>query len=277
MLNGLTVWLGRDGFYGFDGEKVRPVSDGIRDDIIKRINSTWRLRAVAAVESRMGEYRCWIPVDGAQVNNLCVVFNGMRWSERTDVKAGAVCVTRDDRQLMLALGTVAVTDPTADLGSVWVLDHEAVSVRTPAPRDSIIETTWLRSTVSRRQGSPTDLDIWLRESGRAELTVEVMRDWRKYPVIGGSGEPPPLYPDQDRPPFWGTAVYNEDYKNQMTSEVIPRHFVRRRPYWVNVALSVPSCETFRVRLKYAGDLEFIGMAYVAKDRHSGGARVPEGG
>lgn len=274
MLSGLTVWLGRDGFYSYDGNKVVPVSEDIKDDVLKRVNSTWRLRAVAGVEPRMGEYRCWVPVDGARVNNLCLVFDGSRWRERTDIKAAAVCVTRDDRQLMLALGTVATTG--GDHDSVWVLDHEAKGVRTPSARNSIVETSWLRSVVSRRSSTPTQLDLWLRESTSGEITVEVMRDWRQHPLVAGAGEGPKLYPDQDTPPFWDTAVYDEDYANPMSGTTIPRHLVKRRPFWTNVALYVPSCEAFKVRLTYAGDMEFVGMAYTTQDRRNGGANLPEG-
>jgi hypothetical protein len=277
LLSGLTVWLGRDGFYGFDGDKVRPISAAIKDDILKRVNTSWRVKAVAAVEPRRGEYRCWLPVDGAQVNNLCVVFDGSQWRERTDVKAAAVCVTRDDRALMLALGTVAVVGgSSAGYASVWVLDHEGAGVKTPAARDSIIETTWLRNTSSRRRATPLQLDVWLRETTSGSATVEVMRDWRKHPLFPAAGDAPPLYPDHDAPPFWDTAVYDANYTNDVTDTTIPVHFVKRRPFWTNVAVYVPSCETFKVRLTYQGDFEFVALTYDSQDRHGGGAQLPEG-
>lgn len=273
--NGLTVWLGREGFYAYDGEKISLISNNIKDDVIRRINPVWRLRACAAVDPRMGEYRCWIPVDGATSNNLCVVFDNNGWRERTDVTAVAgVCTTRDSRQYMLALGDVDTT--TGDLTSVWLLDHEGQGTVTPSARDSIVETTWLRNASSRRVGSPTQVDIWLRETTSSSATIEVMRDWREYPLASGAGTNPTLYPDSDTPPFWDTAVYGSTYDNPMSDTTIPTHIVARRPFWTNLALSVPSCEVFKVRITYPGDFEFMALGYELSDKHGGGAKIPEG-
>jgi hypothetical protein len=272
--NGLTVWLGREGFYGFDGEKVVLLSSDIKADIISRINNTRRLRACAAVDPKMGEYRCWVPVDGSTTNNLCVIYDGQSWRERTDVKAAAVCTTRDHRQYMLALGTV---DTGTDHPSVWVLDHEAKSTKTPAARDSIVETHWLRNTRAHRRASPMRVSVWFRETTSGQATVEVMRDWRESPTVSASGPAPNLYTTEDPPPFWDTAAYGSSSYNALTESTQATGWVNRRPYWSKIDVHVPSCEVFRVRIKYQGDMEFVGISYEEADKHAGGFKLDAGG
>jgi len=103
-----------------------------------------------------------------------------------------------------------------------------------------------------------------------------MRDWREYPLASGAGNAPELYPDSDTPPFWDTAVYGSTYKHAMTGDTLATHIVERRPFWANMGISVPSCEVFRVRITYAGDIEFMAFGYELHDTHAGGAKIPEG-
>ena len=279
MQDGLAVWLGREGFYAWSGSGVPTlVSKPVKDTHTYRINKGWRRGAVAAVDPRMGEYRCWVPVDGSQVNNLCMVFDGGGWRERNDVYAAGVCVTRDHRQYMLALGTA--TD-ISDHSSVWTLDHDGRGDNSYTnTRESWVETTWLRNTRSHRRGSPIRAGIWIRESTSGNLTVEVMRDWREYPKLTEVGTNPPNYPEDDTPPFWDTVLVGsttDDVLRDLTgADANPSHFVRRRPHWVKVDIMLPSVEVFRIRVKYTGDWEFIGIHFDEQDRHAGGAKIPEG-
>ena len=282
MQDGTAMWLGRDGFYAWDGTSM-PVlaSRSIKDTLTYRINKGWRRGAVAAVDPRMGEYRCWVPFDGTQTNSMCLVYDGQGWRERTDVNAAAVCVTQDHRQYMLALGD---SPDVSGHRSLWVLDHDGMgeNAYSPStnPRTSWVETTWLRNTRSHRRGSPIRAGVWLRESTSGSLTVEVMRDWREYPKLTEVGTDPPNYPEDDVPPFWDTVLVDstidDDLRDLTGTEANAAHFVRRRPHWVKVDIMLPSVEVFRVRIKYTGDWEFIGMNFDEQDRHAGGAKIPEG-
>tara|TARA_R110002020_G_scaffold21537_16_gene73117 strand:- start:175 stop:1626 length:1452 start_codon:yes stop_codon:yes gene_type:complete len=280
--NGETVWLAREGFFAFNGTSVRPISEDIKDNIVKNINKGWRVRAVAAVSPRMGEYRCWIPLDGSTENSLCVVYDGARWRERNDIKASAVCTTRDPREYMLALGKVASTKPPAttsiERASVWLLDHEAVSTLSPDTREVVVETSWLRNERSRRRATPLRVTFWVRETELANLTVETMRDWRAYPPVENEGKDPPMYSDQDPPPVWDTAVLNASFEDSLRSpgEEVPVTYVKRRPVWVKVDVYIASCEVFKLRIKHSGDFEFIGLAYEELDRDAGGTKLPGG-
>ena len=58
LTNGMTVWLGREGFYAYQNGKVTgEISGEIKEDTIKLINHGHRARACAAVDTSMSEYR----------------------------------------------------------------------------------------------------------------------------------------------------------------------------------------------------------------------------
>ena len=188
-----------------DGEKIYPVSRDIKDNVMRRINAGYHIKACAAVDVKMGEYRCAIPVDGSTKNNLTVVFDGKNWREREDVHMRAVCVTRDHRSYMLALGYADVIDsstmpPTSipDRASVWVMDHEGRAVMEAESHEGIVETHWLKPASSFRRSTPLRVKIWLKETIKGKLSVEVFRDWRDYPVVE-TAVSPDLYPTDDPP------------------------------------------------------------------------------
>lgn len=279
LQSGTAVWLGPDGFYSWGGSGMpRPISPEIKDRLLHRINKGWRKKAVSAVDPKMGEYRCWLPVDGSQENNLCLVFDGEGWRERDDVYAEAVCVTADHRQYMLALGRCPYVENHT---SLWLLDHEGRGTKSwNGTRTSYVETVWLRNTRSQRRGTPVRAGLWLRESTSGTVSVEVMRDWREYPRLTEVGENPPNYAEDDPAPFWGTVILDsntdDDLRNLSGSSALPAHLVRRRPNWTKIDIMLPSVETFRIRISGTGDWEFIGLIFDEQDRHSGGAMLPMG-
>lgn len=285
LSNGLTVWMSREGFHAYDGQTIKDISFDIKD-IIERVNTTWRLRACAAVDTTMGEYRVGIPVDGSAVNNLILVFDGADWKERSDVKMLACAVTRDERQLFLAAGLSTVlttaTGQETEVASIFVLDHDERGAQQPVEHEALVETHWLRAEKSERRGSPQRVTIWLRETTSGQLTVEAMRDWRETPIIHTvqPGEPraPTLYPNDDTPTFYGDVLLGSKRVEpaQPRGEKTPVAWRERRPYWTKVDVSIPSCEVFKVRIRYTGDMEFIGISYGELDAHGGGAKLPQG-
>ena len=259
MRNGRTLWLGEKGFYSYSGAAINPISIIIQPTI-KKINVARRKQAIAALDKEMDEYRCWVPADGSTTNNLCLVYDGEGWRQRTDVKATSVCVTKDHRNYMLAMGEVG-TDH-----SLWLLDREALSYTRASARESVVQTAWLRAIQSRRRSTLLTVYIWMRATKKGNLTVEAYRDWRESPVIettAGASNPPKLYAEEDPPSFWDEAVLGAAGET----------WVRRRPFWVKVDFHMPSCEVFKLKFKYAGDWEFVGMLFEDRDVHGGGVQV----
>ncbi len=283
--NGLTVWLGDTGFYSYDGEQVRLISTNITDNVIRRINRGHRLKACAAVDMVMGEYRCAIPVDGSTKNNLTVIFDGVGWRERDDVKMQAVCVTRDHRSYMLALGyadttNTETTNPVLDKTSVWLLDHDGRGVYEANQHEGVVESHWLKPTRSFRRTSPLRVKIWLRETIKGDLSVEVYRDWRSHPVVE-TAVSPKLYPTDDPPPFWDETILGGTHVDNMRPNLegtaIDNFWTKRRPHWVVADVMVPAAEVYKFRFKYVGDWDFIGILFEELDSDGGGAKIPPGG
>ena len=278
MAGGVTAWLSSKGVFTWDGEKLEEISAPIRKRI-KRPNSTWRVRASAAVDKETGEFRLWVPEDGSRENNLCLVYDAVGWRERNDVTAYAVCTTRDKRQLMLALGTAraSVSSGTAgDHESLWVLDREAsTGKRIKEENTAVIESHWLRSTRSNRKASPYEVTIWLREAGDGDdqITIEVMRDWRNTPLIHTETRKM-RFTTEDPPLRWNsTKLAGTDY-NKYTRKQESHTWRERRAYWTKVNIVVPSCEVFKIRLTGVGDWEYIAMEYSETDRSFGKSKAP---
>ena len=279
--SGAAIWLGRDGFYGWSGEGApRPISDDIKDTVLYRINLGWSSGAVAAVDPRMGEYRCWVPIDGSRTNDLCLVFDGNGWSERNDVAAAAVCVTKDHRKYMLTLGLEPLQSGTAN--SVWLLDHEGLGERdSTTVRKSFVETSWLRNTRSHRRASPMRAFLWLRETGNSTLSVQNMRDWRDFPRLNELGNDPPLRADEDLSLTWGVDLMDADRDDELRDvsaqlDSLRNHFQRRRPFWTKVDMNLPSIESLKVSMSSTGDWEFQAFMFDEQDRHAGGTKPTSG-
>lgn len=277
--SGLTVWLGREGFYSWNGERIQLISQDIKDNVIQRINRVRSKQACAAVSSKMGVYRCWVPVDGSSENNLGLEYDGTGWREMDYINVAAVCTTRDHRDYMLALGQVNTTQTPTGHSSLWLLDHAGGGNQTPIVPTSTVETGWLKNTRSKRRSTLEKAFVWIRETNSGTLDVAVMRDWREYPLVNqgaAQGPPPTLHPDDDIPPFWDDAILNGTYVNKMVDATLTRHFVKRRPNWLKIPLYVPSAETFKIRLTFQGDFDFIAIQFEDKDKDGGGIQVPEG-
>ena len=285
--NGPTVWLGDREFYAYDGEKIYPISRDIKENVLRRVNRGHHLKACAAVDFTMGEYRCSIPVDGSTKNNLVVVFDGKGWRERDDVGIQAVCTTRDHRNYMLALGYSDVTDtsdPTApvdidDMASVWLLDHDGKGVFEARQRESVVETHWLRPAASFRRSTPVRVKIWLKETVKNTLSVEVYRDWRDNPEAE-TAISPDLYPTDDPPPFWDETILGGEHIDNLRPNAegtpINNAWSRRRPHWVVADVLVPAAEVYKFRFRFTGDWDFIGIIFEDLDSNGGGAKIPSG-
>ena len=107
MNDGSVIWLSRDGFYSYKEGSLTHISKIIHPTI-QRINWGRALRACAAVDPRSQEYRCWLPIDGAEDNILALVWDGAGWRRRKHERLHCVCVTRDHRRYMLGGGKAEI-------------------------------------------------------------------------------------------------------------------------------------------------------------------------
>ena len=259
---GVTIWLGKDGFYSFDGTKISYISEQLRK-LLRRTTKSRLLQAVAAYDSRSREYRCWISIDGSETNNLCCTYDGQGWRTRTDMEAMAVCTTQDHREYMIVAGRVA-----GDTGfdGPYVLDHthnraDFSLTSSIDEREALIETNWIQGQSSKVRTTAHVVNLWLRETEDADLTIEVLRDWRNQVVETTTTS---RYSKEDVPSFYGTTPLGAK----------GAAFVDRRPYWTRAQIYVPSNETFKVRIRGTGMWEFVGLEFMVSPRDRGGAMTP---
>ena len=259
--DGSTVWLGRDGFFVWDGTgQPQPISHDI-SVTLRDINRARRMQACSAVDPLSGEYRCWVPMSAGRDNALCFTFDyrTKAFRERTDVTAAvAVCVTRDHRHYTLVAGKSTDSNGNS-LDGVWVLDCGAYAY-TPQARSAIVETCWLTNAASQDRKSPKRVRLWLRESADAAITIETMRDWRSDVVDTMQLL---AYDEADIPSFWDETLYDETAAS----------WKRRRPTWKKIDIELPSCEVFKLRFSSQYPWEFIGMMVDEVPQATGGARL----
>lgn len=253
--SGLTIWLAEDGFYGYDGANIERISEAL-DPFQKRMTDSRLKQATSAVDIRTGEYRCWLSLDGSRTNNFCFIFDGVGWRTRTDVQAFAACSTSDHRGYMLAAGI------HNQKNGVWLLDHEVQTYQPVAStsREAVIETAWMTAETSREKKTGYVIYLWMRETEKSTVNVEVCRDWRNTIVETVTAR---RYSEDDTPSFWGAATLGSTNK-----------WAKRRPYWTRAAVYVPSAEVFKFTIKGTGSWEFVGLQVDEAPRYAGGARIP---
>lgn len=282
--SGAAVWLGPDGFYGYDGQQVKAIDAPVRRRTT-HINWGRARRAVAAVDPVTREYRCWVPTGNSSKNNYCYVFDAGVWRFYDYIQADAVCVTSDSRRYMLALGRVvcdrsnpddAAGDFTNTLTpSLWVLDHAGNGILSPSRRTAKIITGWFKTHRTHRRSAPQRLLMQLRERGPGTLTVRAHRDYRPEAVQTEQGLP--RYPDDDPPDFLGQVTMGSSVaKDKLTHLPRARRWALSRPSWQKVDLHVPGAETFALTIEGEGDWEVMGIGVEETSAHNGGANIPRG-
>ena len=254
--DGSVIWLGREGFYRYDGQQIVLISEIIKE-LTDKINPGRALQACAAVDPVTREYRCWVPIEGSSENNLCIIWDGKGWRRRTGENLVSVCVTKDHRSLMIGGGKVS------EANGVFALDRESEAYTTPL-RTSVIETAWMEWPRSKDRKSPLSVYVLLREASAATFRVDVYRDWRKTKAVYTTTTEP-LSSPEDTPALWGSTTWDQT--------VEPNQWVKRRPYWKQVDIYVPSCETYKIRISATAKIEFIALS-IEEIPHRNKARVP---
>ena len=259
-----TIWLGRDGFYSWSpGSGVQFEFDE-HTEYARRFNRGRLHLAVAEVDPRSGQYRCWVPMTSSQRPDLCWCFDEiLGWSTRDDIEATGVTVTSGPGDMMVCSGRVDVDGTSTD--GIWVLDRAGEAATAE------VWTSWQRAARSAEPASQRRVKILLREtyvstSDSTKLEVTFERDYR----VGAIGEPvyASLYPDEAtairphesaEPHSWGGITWGE------------ATFRERRPFWVSVDTDLPECEVWRMRLTSPVGFEILGFSYEEQPRIQGGA------
>lgn len=251
--SGMTIWLGDDGFYGYDGSQVAFMFEDHRQSA-KRHNRARLCKAVALFDTHSGEYRCWVAVNGSAINNRCWTFDGEGWHHRNDTAASGAAASQDHRKLALICGIVD------DLDGVWVLD------RGGAPAVATLTTSWIRSTRSAERGSVRRIRLKLREAtiapnNAAKIQVSMRKDYRAEVV---STQIVNTHPEVatgygTNPDEWNVAVFGS------------ATWRRRRPFEATADISVPDCETFQIEVTCTAKFEILAFSFeeIPKDTSGG--------
>lgn len=260
--SGLTVWLGRDGFYGYDGESVKFLFGKFREDVVT-FNAAMLHRSVAYFDPASGEYRCWVPSESSTVPNVCWIYDGVNWRTRDDIYATGVVTTADHRNMSIACGSVDVSGTRRH--GVWVLDQAGEQA------EGYLRSGWIRSTRSSTRSSSRRLRLLLRETESAtddadKLIVRFYKDYR----------------------FGTNDVVDTQYKNMYPSEGVPVRnkvktepelwggttwanatFRTRRPFWISVDFNVSDIEVWAFDVQSTSRFEVIAFAFHEEGRDSG--------
>lgn len=274
---GETIWLGRDSFYSIAQGKVVPIGLARKRTVFDRINPAWSVRAVAETSMKTQEYRCFVPVDGSRTNNLCVVIDRKGLRTRDDVHPAAVTVTNDERGYMLALGTALVQGVRTQ--GLWLMDHEAPSSGVD-PVSARFETGWVNSSTTAMAKSPKDFYARMRETGEGTLSLELMANYREYPVKQTTVLDRDANDHKELSYVWGQVALDSDIDvglnrfRQRTT--LPAHFSVGRSFEQKASLHSPASESYKLRITGTGDWMIIDAAVDDTDGPGGYSSILQG-
>lgn len=262
LRNGMTVWLGRDGFFGWDGSgDPKFLWEDHRRDALE-INQAMAPKAVAVFDPISGEYRCWLPCRGGTENNRCWTFDGAEWHYRTDLRATGVCVTKDHRSYVIACGE----RDTDGKDGVWALDRDG-------EQESImVRTGWIRSQRLGEKASVRRGYLLLRETGvpnndGQRIAIAARTNYRvdtvsttyvtTYPNVSATARQQPL-----------VGVYSQDGTSTWGDG---KPWRIRRVYRAKFDLDLPSCDVFQLEFTCDRRVEILGVTFEEQDRPTHGA------
>lgn len=262
--DGRVIWLGFDNFYTYDGVNVAPVGDQLRRTF-RKVTTSRLAQACSIQDPRTREYRCWVSTNGSTENDTCLIYDGTGWRIRTDTIARDACVTQDHRNYPLIAGHTA-GDTKLAYGGVYLLDHSGNRQDTTGlqaeidSREAVIETAWMEGKKSKDKKTARVAYLWLRETENADISIEVLRDWRNKTTETVTLQ---RYSTADPPTFYGATLGSQGAK-----------FADRRPFWTRAEVYLPSAGTFKFRIRGTGFWEFVGITIDEAPRSYGGAQIP---
>ena len=133
--NGMTIWMGEDNFYAFDGQ-VRNLECTVKRYIFDRINKTNKDKVYAGINSEFKEVVWLYPSSDSDECDSYVVFNPV---ENYWVYGTGCWTTYSDKNVF----TNTITTGTSSSGSSYLYDNEPVSIYTGTGNTAL--TSYLES------------------------------------------------------------------------------------------------------------------------------------
>ena len=133
--NGMTIWMGEDNFYAFDGQ-VRNLECTVKRYIFDRINKTNKDKVYAGINSEFKEIVWLYPSSDSDECDSYVVFNPV---ENYWVYGTGFWTTYSDKNVF----TNTITTGTSSSGSSYLYDNEPVSIYTGTGNTAL--TSYLES------------------------------------------------------------------------------------------------------------------------------------
>jgi hypothetical protein len=133
--NGMTLWMGEDNFYAFDGQ-VRNLDCTVKRYIFDRINKTNKDKVYAGINSEFKEIVWLYPSSDSDECDSYVVFNPV---ENYWVYGTGFWTTYSDKNVF----TNTITTGTSSSGSSYLYDNEPVSIYTGTGNTAL--TSYLES------------------------------------------------------------------------------------------------------------------------------------
>jgi hypothetical protein len=255
------VWLGRDGFYSYDGNDVKCVSLPI-DPLIRKLSWQRATRSVAVYNRVSREYMCAVCEAGSSSPNLILCYDGQGWREqRHNLLYNSLCVTKDEREYVL--GGSQTSEGVGEM--LMVLDHETRDYPTPITTFSY-KSRWLKiDGAGLTRFNVATLFVGFLESANASVTVNCYRNGRWDDVIA-TGELTMVADDR-------AYVFETSVLGTATT-------LSPRLYWKRFDMQLRSVDSFAFELvgapesgQYINIASFAFDGVVAADR---GARISRG-
>lgn len=255
------VWMGRDGFYSYDGDNVKCVSLPI-DPLIRKLSWQRATRSVAVYNRTSREYMCAVCEAGSSSPDLILCYDGEGWREqRHNLLYNALCVTKDEREYVLAGSQTSEGSGQ----KLMVLDHETRDYPSPIT-EFRYKSRWLKiDGAGLTRFNAATLFVGFLESSDAVVTVNCYRNGRWDEVIA-TGDLTLVADDR-------AAVFSTSVLGTATT-------LSPRLYWKRFDMQLRSVDSFAFELVGAPDTgQYINIAafafdgVVAADR---GARISRG-
>lgn len=268
---GMTVWLARDGFYGFDGQQIRFLFDEHRD-LARQFNLARIGASNGYFDPRSGQYHCWVPWQTATKPNRRFKFDGRYWTH--DAYSGleamvSTTVTADHRSMVIGAGDIENPATGTPIIGVWALDHGHDTQTATA------KTGWIRAFNSNFRASIKQVRFWLRETGNGSATIKIRRDYRNetddpdrtiglQPEVVETGAPSPYHQRTPHTLYKNADLWDVD----SSSTAVVR---RRRPFWTHRTIQIPKCEVFQLEISSSSFFEIAGLQYDFEYRDPSGS------
>jgi hypothetical protein len=257
---GEMVWLGRDGFYAYDGKAVTYISEPI-ERFLRGLEMGKTSRSVAVYNPVKREYVCAITAPGSNAPNAIFCYDGTGWREQQHNRVyHHMCVTRDYRQYVLAASQVG-----GESNTLVVLDHEVRDDPTTITQFKYT-SRWLKvdgSGLTRFNAAV--LYVGFLESSSAQVTVNCYRNGRWDEVIAN-----------------GALTLDADDRTVDLSNLVigTDKALSSRLYWRRFDMHLRSVDSFAFELVcQPADGEYLNIAAFAFDgvvASERGARIMKG-